>query len=189
VPAVSVPGTVRALLAAVAVSLSVVAAGCGGSSSDTTPTEQWAGDICSSVNTWKSSITSIVTSVQQGGVTKDSLSKAVDDAKTATKKLTGDLRSAGRPNTQAGKEAQSEVNQLADELDDGVNKVEDVVGNASDAQSTLSAVSVIGTTLSTMSQQFKATLTSLEGLGEGQKEIKQAFQTVPACKELTAGTS
>jgi hypothetical protein len=180
---------VRAFLAAVAVSLSVVAAGCGGSSNDTTPTEKWAGEICSSVNTWKSSISSIVTSVQQGGVTKDSLTKAVDDAKTATKKLTGDLRGAGRPDTQAGKEAQSQVDQLADELDDGVNKAEDAVGNSSDVQSTLTAVSVVGGTLSTMAQQFKTTLTSLEGLGEGQKEIKQAFQTVPACKELTADTS
>jgi uncharacterized phage infection (PIP) family protein YhgE len=179
----------RALLAAVAVSLSVVAAGCGGSSNDTTPTEQWASDVCTSVSTWKSSITSIASSVQQGGLTKDSLTNAVDKAKTATSKLTDDLRSAGRPDTEAGKEAQSQVDQLADELDDGVNKVEDSVGNVSDTQSALSAVSVIGSTLSTMSQQFKTTLTSLEGLGQGQKEIRQAFQTVPACKELTAGTS
>jgi hypothetical protein len=180
---------VRVFLAAAAVSLSVVAAGCGGSSNDTTPTEAWAKNVCTSVNTWKSSVTSIVSSVQQGGLTKASLTSAVDKAKTATKTLTGDLRSAGRPDTQAGKEAQSQVNQLADELDDGINKVEDAVGNTSDAQSALSAVSVVGGTLSTMAQQFKTTLTSLEGLGEGTKEIKQAFQTVPACKELTAGTS
>jgi hypothetical protein len=53
----------------------------------------------------------------------------------------------------------------------------------------LSAVSAIGGTLSTMAQQFRTTLKDLEGLGEGQKEIKQAFQTVPACKELTADSS
>jgi len=171
------------------VSLSVVAAGCGGGSSETTPTEKWASELCSAVSTWKSSITSIVSSVQQNGVTKDSLTNALDQAKSDTKKLTEDLRSLGRPNTEAGKEAQSDVDQLAKELDDGVNKIEDAVDNASGAQGMLSAVSVIGGTLSTMAQQFKTTLTALEGLGEGQKEIRQAFQTVPACKELTSSSS
>jgi hypothetical protein len=180
---------VRTFVVAVVLSLSVVAAGCGGSSNDTTPTEKWAGNLCSAVSTWKSSITSIVSSVRQNGVTKSSLSNAADDAKTATSKLTDDLRGLGRPDTQAGKEAQSQVDQLAKELDDGVKQVQDAVGNASDAQSTFSAVSVIGTTLSTMAQQFKTTLTSLEGLGQGQKEIRQAFQTVPACKELTASST
>jgi hypothetical protein len=176
----------RAFLAAVVLSLSVVAAGCGGSSNDTTPTEKWASGLCTSVSTWKSSITSTVTSVQQSGVSKDSLTKGVDQAKTATNKLTDDLRGLGRPNTQAGKEAQSQVDQFANELDDNIKKVEDAVGNASNAQSMLSAVSVVGSTVSAMSQQLKSTLSSLEGLGQGKNEIQQAFQTVPAGKELTA---
>jgi hypothetical protein len=179
----------RVLLAAVVVALAAVAAGCGGSKSDTTPTEQWAGDLCSAVSTWKSSITSIVSSVQKNGVTKDSLTNAADQAKTETKKLTDDLRNLGRPNTAAGKDAQSDVDQLANELDDGITQIQDSVNNASNAQGMLSAVSVVGTTLSTMAQQFKTTLTALEGLGEGQKEIKQALQTVPACKELTSSST
>ena len=176
----------RALLVAVVLSLSVVVAGCGGSKSETTPTQKWATELCTSVNTWKSSITSTVSSVRQSGVSKNSLKKGVDQAKTATNKLTDDLRGLGRPNTDAGKEAQSQVDQFANELDDNVKKVEDSVGNASDAQSMLSAVSVVGSTVTAMSQQLKSTLTSLEGLGQGKNEIQQAFQTVPACKELTA---
>jgi hypothetical protein len=124
--------------------------------------------------------------VQQSGVSRDSLTKGVDQAKTATNKLTDDLRGLGRPNTEAGKEAQSQVDQFANELDDNIKKVEDAVGNASNAQGMLSAVSVVGSTVSAMSQQLKSTLTSLEGLGQGRKEIQQAFQTVPACKELTS---
>jgi hypothetical protein len=167
----------------------MVAAGCGGSKSETTPTEKWAGDLCSAVSTWRSSITSTVSSVQKNGVTKDSLENALDQAKSETKKLTDDLRSLGRPNTAAGKQAQADVDQLASELDAGVTKIQDAVGSASSAQGMLSAVSAIGGTLSTMAQQFRTTLKDLEGLGEGQKEIKQAFQTVPACKELTADSS
>ena len=179
----------KRVFAAVVLTLALVAAGCGGSKSDTTPTEKWAGDLCSAVNTWRTSITSIVSSVQQNGVTKDSLKNALDQAKSDTKKLTDDLKSLGRPNTEAGDEAQADVDQLATELDDGLAKVGDAVDNASGTQGMLSAVSVIGGTLSTMAQQFRTTLTALEGLGEGQKEIKQAFQTVPACKELTASSS
>ena len=170
-------------------SAAFVAAGCGSSKSDTTPTEDWASSLCSAVSTWQSSITSIVSSVQQNGVTQSSLKDGFDQAKTATNKLTDDLRGLGRPKTQAGKEAQDDVDQLADELDDGVKKIQDAVDSASGAQGALSAASVVGTTLSTMAQQFKTTLTALEGLGEGQKEIKQAFQTVPACKDLTSSSS
>jgi chromosome segregation ATPase len=177
----------RAFLVAFVLALSVVAAGCGGSkSSETTPTEKWASGLCTSVNTWKSSITSTVSSVRQSGVSRDSLQKGVDQAKTATNKLTDDLRGLGRPNTEAGKEAQSQVDQFANELDDNIKKVEDAVGNTSGTQSALSALSVIGSTVSAMSQQLKSTITSLEGLGQGRKEIQQAFQTVPACKDLTA---
>jgi len=173
----------------VVLTLAMVAAGCGGSKSETTPTEKWAGDLCSAVGTWRTSITSIASSVQTNGVTKDSLTNALERAKSDTKKLTDDLKGLGRPNTQAGKEAQADVDQLASELDGGVAKIGDAVDSASGTQGMLSAVSVIGGTISTMAQQFKTTLTALEGLGEGQKEIKQALQTVPACKELTASSS
>jgi hypothetical protein len=182
--------SVRVVFAGLVAAVCLVAAACGGGgNSETTPTEQWAGNLCSAVNTWKTSITSIVSSVQSSGVTQESVKNALDDAKADTKKLTDDLRGLGRPNTQAGKEAQSQIDQLAGELDDGIKKIEDAVDNASGAQGMLSAVSVIGSTLSTMAQQFKTTLTSLEGLGDGQKEIKQSFQTVPACKQLTSGSS
>ena len=83
--------------------LAMVAAGCGGSKSETTPTEKWAGDLCSAVGTWRTSITSIASSVQTNGVTKDSLTNALERAKSDTKKLTDDLKGLGRPNTQAGK--------------------------------------------------------------------------------------
>ena len=92
-----------------ALTLAMVAAGCGGSKSETTPTEKWAGDLCSAVGTWRTSITSIASSVQTNGVTKDSLTNALERAKSDTKKLTDDLKGLGRPNTQAGKEARTMV--------------------------------------------------------------------------------
>src|SRR4051812_29992693 len=106
----------------------MVAAGCGGSKSATTPTEKWAGDLCSAVGTWRTSITSIASSVQTNGVTKDSLTNALDRAKSDTKKLTDDLRGLGRPNTQAGKQAQADVDHLASGPDDGAAKIGGATG-------------------------------------------------------------
>jgi hypothetical protein len=134
-------------------------------------------------------MTSIVSSVQQSSMTKDSLKSAVDQAKSATQTLRGDLKGLGKPDTEAGSQAQSEVDQLSNELDDSVNKAEDAVNNASDMQSTLSAVSVSTDAFSTMVQQVLTTFRELQGLEEqGKNEIKQAFQSSPSCQKLTSGS-
>ena len=82
-----------ALTAAMAV-CALLAAGCGSSSdaSDATPTTEWADGLCSSITTWQSAITSIIDTLKAGGLTKDSLTAAVDDAEEATKNFTDEPR-------------------------------------------------------------------------------------------------
>ena len=74
----------------------VLAAGCGGLGrqlgSDATPaTATWADGLCSAISTWKTSITAIGDTLKDGDLSKDSLTSAVDDAKSATDTLTSDL--------------------------------------------------------------------------------------------------
>src|SRR6476660_5678992 len=92
-----------ALTVAMAV-CALLAAGCGSSSdsSDTTPTTEWADDLCSSVSTWQTEITSIVDSLKGGNLSKDSLTAAVDDATVATGNFTKSLKALGRPDTESG---------------------------------------------------------------------------------------
>src|SRR5262245_57296622 len=91
-------GTAAAALAAAAV---LAAAGCGGSGSSTTSATDWANGVCSSIVTWENSLKSISSSLQ-ANPSKDGVQQAVDDAKSATDTLAGDLKKLGKPDTEAG---------------------------------------------------------------------------------------
>src|SRR4029079_10866572 len=100
---------VRAIAVALVASLALLAAGCG--KNDQPSTAAWTDDFCSAITTWQSSITSIVTSLQSSGLTKDSLTSAFDDAKSATNDLTSSLGDLGKPDSEAGQQAQDAVEQ------------------------------------------------------------------------------
>ena len=49
----------------------------------------------------------------QGDISKDSLTTAVDDAKSATETFTSDIEDLGKPDTEAGQQAKESIDQLA----------------------------------------------------------------------------
>ena len=106
----------RLALAAAVAACALLAAGCGSSddASDTTPTTEWADGLCSSITTWQSSITTIIDTLKGGSLTQDSLTAAVDDAEEATRNFTTSLKGLGRPDTEAGQQAQDSVNAADD---------------------------------------------------------------------------
>jgi hypothetical protein len=165
-------------LTALLISLVVLAAGCG-KSKPPTP-EDWANGVCSSLSTWKTSITSATDSVRSGNVTKDSITGAVDDAKTATDKLTSDLKKLGKPNTSAGAEAQTTVDQLSTQVSDGVDTIQATVKNISSVSSALAAVSTVSTTLKTINNDISTAFKTLSNLQPG-SELQKAFQSAPDC--------
>jgi hypothetical protein len=166
-------------LAALLVSLTVLAAGCGKSKPPPTPAD-WANGVCSAVSTWKTSITAAVDSVEAGNVTKDSVTKAADDAKNATNKLTDDLKKLGKPNTSAGAQAQKTVDQLSTQVSDGVDTIQATVKNISSLSSALSAVTTVSTTLKTLSTDISTAFSTLSKLEPG-GELQQAFKSAPDC--------
>ena len=78
---------------------------------------EWADGLCSAITTWTSSITSIVNTLKGGNLSQDSLTSAVDDAKSATDTFTSDLEDLGKPDTDAGQQAKDSVDQLSTEID------------------------------------------------------------------------
>ena len=165
-----------ALIAAVAIA-ALLAAGCGSSSDsgDATPTTEWADGLCSSITTWKSSITSIIDTLKAGGLTKDSLTTAVDDAQSATNTFTTSLKDLGRPDTDAGQQAQDSVNELTTQIDDDMTKIQDTVSNASGVAGILAAVPTITTTIQSAGNQVADTISSFEALdakGELEKRVQ-----------------
>ena len=176
-------------IVAVAVSVcAVLAAGCGSSSeSDTTPTVDWANGLCSSITTWQTSITSIIDSLKGGNLSKDSLTAAVDDAEEATRTFTSDLKGLGRPDTEAGQQAQDSVNELTTQIDDDMTKIQDTVSNASGVAGVLAAVPTITSTIQSAGNQVADTVSGFQDL-DAKGELEAAFKSADSCKTLTAGS-
>jgi hypothetical protein len=178
------------IAAAVAVT-ALLAAGCGGSSdsasSDTTPTEEWADGLCSSISTWKSSLTSIVDTLKGGDLSKDSLTSAVDDAKSATETFTTSLSGLGKPDTEAGQEAKDSVDKLVTDIQADMTEIEDAVDGASGVAGVIAAVPTITATLSKAGEQVSSTLTGFQDL-DAKGELESAFKSSSSCQDLTSGS-
>ena len=176
----------RALGAAVVAAAAILAAGCG--KNDQPTTSEWAGDLCSALTTWQSSITSIVTSLQSGGLTKDSLTSAFDDAKSATNELTSSLDDLGKPDTQSGQQARDAVDQLSSEMKANIQTIQDAVDNASGISGALTAAQVTKDTITKAGTQVSTTITTLQDSAT-QGELQSAFKSSSSCQKLTSGGS
>jgi len=172
----------------VIVAVAVVAAGCGSSKPKEDPTTQWANSLCTSATTWEDSITSAANSVKNGGFSQSSLRKASNDIQDATKTLVSDVRKLGRPPTKAGAQEQQAIDNLQNEIDDGVQKIQDATNNASGATGMLNAVSTVTATIATIGDEIKATYKQLQSI-DTTGELQTAFQQADACKSFTKTTT
>jgi hypothetical protein len=178
------------LVSAVVVAVALAAAGCGGSSSsssDTTPTTEWAGSLCSAITTWTSSLSTIVGDLQSGGITKDSLQSAVDEAKTSTDEFTTSLGNLGTPDTEAGQKAKDSVDQLKAEIQADMTTIEDAVNGASGLSGVLNAVKVTRETITKAGTQVSDTVTGFQDI-DTKGELEAAFKQAESCKKLTGGS-
>lgn len=167
------------------IALAVLAASCGGKSSDTTPASQWADDLCSAINTWTGSLQSAADSLKGGNISKDSVSNAVDDVKSATNTLVDDVKGLGTPDTESGQKAKETVDNLSDQLNDDSKKIQDAIDNASGGSGVLNAVSVVSSTLVTMGNQVSSTFADLKNI-DAKGELENAFKQADSCQSLTS---
>jgi hypothetical protein len=169
-------------------SIAVLAAGCGKDKPD--PTTAWANDLCSSITTWEDSITATASSVTSGNLSKEGLKSAAQDAKEATTKLADDVKSLGKPPTESGDQAKQALNELATEIDTGVQTVTAAAQGASGVSGILSAISVASQALVTMNNEVSSTVDQLKQLStDANGELKNAFNQADSCKELRTTTS
>jgi len=180
------------LLAAVVSAVALIASGCGSSdnssSSDTSPTAEWANSLCTVLLSWTSAMSSIGDSLKSGGLSKEGLTSAADDVKSANEDLVAGLSGLGKPETEAGQEAKDSLDKLSEDLKANMQKIEDAVDGVSDLTGVLSAAPVVIATVTTMGSQVSSTLTGLEQL-DAKGELKDAFEQSSACKDLTSSGS
>ena len=178
-----------AALALLAV-LVALAAGCGGSgssdsSSSSTPSAQtWAGNLCSSISDWGNSIKTATSSLK-GNVSKSSLQSALGDVSDATDTFVTDLKGLGKPDTDAGMQAQSALQNLATELDADSQAIKNA---KSSSNGTVATVSAVTASLAKMGDQISSTFATLQGL-DAKGELSDAFKNASSCKNLTKSSS
>jgi hypothetical protein len=171
----------RLALVVLAVALALVAAGCG--KKDKPTATDWANNFCGAVTTWRDSLQAATASVGSGSLSKDAITNAADDAKSATDTFVKTIKKLGKPPTQSGEQAQQQVNDLSDEIDAGSQTIDDAVKNAKGVSGVLSAASTVTATVSTMSKQVQTTYSNLKQL-DPKGELQDAFKQADACQNL-----
>ncbi|HST19071.1 MAG TPA: hypothetical protein VLK36_15505 [Gaiellaceae bacterium] len=96
------------------------------------------------------------------------------------------MKGLGKPPTDAGDQAKQSVDNLSNEVNDQVQKVQDAVNDTSSASGILNLVTVAGSALSTISSDVQSTFNHLKQLQPG-GELQTAFQQAENCKSLSSG--
>ena len=172
--------TRRLGLLAVVLALATMSAlaGCGGSDEESAG-EQWAGDVCSQLTTWVTSVEDAVTSLAGNPLSldKEALQAATEDVKGATDKLVDGLAGLGPPDTEAGAQAKSELDELGTQVQQQLDEVEKAADSGS-----LSIVTVTAA-LSTAASAVRSSFESLESI-DSDGELRDGFEDAESCDSL-----
>ena len=180
-------GRARALAVILVACATLAAAACGGDDNEVSASTQWAGDLCTAVNTWRNSIAT-TTSQLTSNPTRAGLEQAAADAEATTRTLIDTVKGLGAPDTTSGDEARAAVESLATSLESDVDTIEQAVGSVSDVQGLLGAVSTVTATVANISKQLSSSLDDLAALRDADDELRQSFADADACDGVVPGS-
>jgi hypothetical protein len=175
---------VAALLVVVLVG---VAAGCGGSdsSSEATPTEEWASGFCTALTDWTDSLQDVTSQFSDtSNLSKEGLQSAADDIRSSTDTFISELHDLGAPDTESGDEVKSSLDALSSTVDDEVDTIQQAAQGVSGITGLPSALSTITESLSALGNAFSNTLNTLDS-ADASGELQQALEDSPDCDEIT----
>jgi hypothetical protein len=178
------PSSIRPALVAGAV-LALVAAGCGGSSSDKKANEAYADSVCTAVSTWQQQVKDILTDFS-GGVSKASVEKKINQAEGATKTMVTQVKAVPPPDTDQGKAAKQQVDQLTTDIKAFVNTAKGKAAQLPDDATlpTITAALVsLGPQVQGLVGEAKSTISSVKDAGGS---LADAFKSTNSCKKLTS---
>ena len=164
--------------------LALVAAGCGGSSSETKANDAYASSVCSAIGVWEQQIKSIATDFS-GSISKASLQSKIAQAETATKTLAKQVKAVPPPNTSDGQAAKAQVDQLSSQVASTVSTAQTAVASipANASVTTVAAALVpLAPQVKGLVSTAKATVTSLQ---TAKGSLSSAFKSADSCKSLS----
>ena len=163
------------------------------SDDDPQTTEEWAGEVCTSLSDWRESITSLA-DVSGEPLTADSLRDRLDEAGSATTDLVTSLRELGPPDLESGDELEQELDDLTADLEAAFDELEESAEAAADAPAdqflgNLEALASAFAALQSQIGQAATTLQNADVAEESKAELQQAFADAPSCQSLQAASS
>lgn len=177
VAAASVP---LALLVSV---LTLAAAGCGGSSSDTKANEAYANSVCSAIGDWEQQVKSIATSFS-GGISKASLQEKVTQVESATKTLVTEIKAVPPPDTSEGQAAKQQLDQLSSDITNTVDAAKSAATQIQDDASVATitaAIAALAPQVQTLAGETKSAISTLKDAGGS---LASAFKGTDSCQSL-----
>jgi uncharacterized phage infection (PIP) family protein YhgE len=165
------------LAVALALALTPAVAGCG--EDEQSASEQWAGDVCSELSTWVTSVGEAVKSLTGNPLSLDqkAVQTATEDLKVATDDLVDGLGDLEPVETEAGDQARTELTDLGTQLQQQLDEIEQDSKNGSLSLVTLS------TQLATASAAVRSTYESLQSL-DTNGELREGFEDAESCDSL-----
>jgi hypothetical protein len=162
---------------ALTLALTPAVAGCG--EDEQSASEQWAGDVCSELSTWATSVGDAIRTLTDNPLSIDqaAVQAATADVKTATDDLVDGLGDLEPVETEAGNQARTELNDLVTELQQQLDQFEQETESGS-----VSLVTVT-TALATASTAVKSTFESLQSL-DTDGELRDGFENAESCDSL-----
>ena len=169
-------GSMTLLVVVLALSLSA----CGGD--DESASEEYANGVCSSLNRWVTDVQSAVQSVSDQGlaIQEDDVRAAVDDVSDATARLVDDVEGLGPPETEAGNQARTELDELGTELTQQVESVEEALDSGQGVAAIVASVTASISAAATAVQTTYDELRNLDAAGE----LQDAFTNGDDCEAL-----
>jgi methyl-accepting chemotaxis protein len=156
-------------------------AGCGGD--DTSASEEYANNACETLSAWVTDVEETVTSLTDAGlsINRDDLQAAVDQTKESTDATVNELQDLGPPESEAGREAKSELDRLGTTLQEQITEIE----QALDSSGGLAAIAAsVSTAVATAANAVNTTLENLRGL-DPPGEVRDAFENSDDCNSLS----
>ena len=184
----------RSLLAiSIVVVLAAAAAGCGGGGGGPSTEEVWAGEICTSIDSWRTEVQGIASTtadaLTQPGATRADLESGIQDGLDATKELTDELRASVPPDTPAGDQAKTEVNAFLDDVRAADDKVRTALAGLPEGaglSQVITQLAGLAASLQTTLDGGKALVEDLTALGG---DLKDGFENADSCKKLREADS
>lgn len=176
------------LVVAIAAVVAVVLVRNSSSESSPSSTTAWAGEVCTSLSKWRTSITSLAN--VSGVPSQDDLRKKLTDAQVATEQLITDLKDIGPPETTSGEKLKQQLQEQGDQLEESYEKVKAGAQKALDASTTTDFIQRLSAVLPDFQKLLNEISTTIDTLqssnvaGDSADEVRQGFENADSCKKL-----